>query len=73
VIPLAEPMIVSYGDEQGQALLGTVQPGRTEYFVIAGSSSTAVTITARNAAGTVNAGPYPITLVAGERATIRLR
>jgi hypothetical protein len=70
---LAEPMIVSYTDERGQALLGTVQPGRTEYYVIAGTTSTHITVSGRNENGTVTTGPWTVRLAAGERPTVRLR
>jgi hypothetical protein len=70
---LAEPMIVSYSDQRGQALLGTVAAGSTEYFTIAGPASLNVSITARNAAGTLNAGPFDVQLVAGEVRTVQLR
>lgn len=70
---LAEPMIVSYADTRGQALLGTVPAARSEFFTIASPASATVTVTARNAAGTRTAGPYQVQLIAGETVTVQLR
>lgn len=70
----AEDMIVSYDDGTGAAaVLGTVQPGRTERFLISAPARMLVTITARNVAGSVRSGPYEVTLRASESVSVVLR
>lgn len=49
---LDEPMIVSLDDGDTARLLGTVGPDREERFVLHGTSSTTVTIVARDEADT---------------------
>jgi hypothetical protein len=70
---LAEPMIVSYTDARGEALLGTVGAGSTQRFDLARTAGPAITVSARNAAGSRNDGPYSVTLTAGTRSSVRLR
>jgi hypothetical protein len=69
---LGEPMIVSYSDSRGEALLGTVAAGGSERFVIA-SREPSITVRARNAAGNRTAGPYTVQLIAGASTPVRLR
>jgi hypothetical protein len=69
---LAEPMIVSYNDGRGDALLGTVAAGRTEQFVIATRTET-ITVHARNAAGTRTAGPFTVQLSTTSPQPVRIR
>lgn len=69
---LGEPMIVSYSDSRGEALLGTVPAGRSERFVIA-TREASVTVRARNAAGSRTAGPYTVQLTPGASTPVRLR
>jgi hypothetical protein len=69
---LPYPMIVSYSDPRGDALLGTVPAGRTEHFVIAGTTAAGIVVTARSADGTLTRGPYTIQLIAGQAQTVRL-
>lgn len=44
--PMAEAMVVSYDDGTGARLLGTVEAGQTERFVLAGAQSAEITVTA---------------------------
>lgn len=44
--PLAQPMVVSYDDGTGTRLLGTVNAGQTERFVLAGAQSPEITVSA---------------------------
>ncbi|MEJ2677721.1 MAG: hypothetical protein P8174_01445 [Gemmatimonadota bacterium] len=44
--PLAEAMAVSYDDGTGSRLLGMVEAGQTERFVLAGAQSSEITLTA---------------------------
>jgi hypothetical protein len=62
---MAQAMTVYWSDGGSPRLLGSVGSGRTERFVIAGASSTSVAITARDAGGSRQAGPYAVTLEAG--------
>lgn len=68
----AEAMIVSYDEGRGSALLGTVPAGRTDSFVIA-ARTTAVVVSARNAAGTRVLDPIPVQLSATTAQQVRLR
>ena len=52
----------STGDQP--KMLGNVGPGRKEHFIIAGSKSATVSITAQNSGGK-SFGPYAVTLQAG--------
>jgi hypothetical protein len=70
---LPVPMIVSYSEPRGDALLGTVPAGRAEHFVIAGTAAAGVVITARSADGTLTRGPYTVQLTAGQVQTVRLQ
>lgn len=69
---LGEPMIVSYSDSRGEALLGSVPAGGSERFVIA-SRESSITVRARNAAGSRTAGPYTVQLTPGAITPVRLR
>jgi hypothetical protein len=69
---LGEPMIVSYSDSRGEALLGTVPAGGAERFVIA-SREPSITVRARNASGNRTAGPYTVQLTPGANTPVRLR
>lgn len=44
--PMAQAMVVSYDDGTGARLLGTVDAGETERFVLAGAQSPDITVTA---------------------------
>jgi hypothetical protein len=68
-----QEMVVTYHDGQRQGLLGAVPAGRSDTFVVATPASAAVTITARNAAGTRTLGPFSVQLAPGETVTLRLR
>jgi hypothetical protein len=70
---LPVPMIVSYSEPRGDALLGTVPAGGTEHFVIAGSAAARVDVTARSAYGALSRGPYTVLLTAGQVQTVRLQ
>jgi hypothetical protein len=69
----AESMIVSYNDGRGDSMLGAVAAGRTETFVVAGATSPAVTVSARNASATRSFPATRVDLVAGDVVTVRLR
>ena len=66
-------MIVSYNDGRGDATLGTVDPGRTERFIIASPASTSVAIRGAAASGGRTSGPYTVSLTAGSTARATLR
>ena len=66
-------MVVSYNDGRGDALLGNVAAGRTEYFVISRPSRVEVSVQGRAASGTRTSGPYTITLTTGTPTTVQLR
>jgi hypothetical protein len=66
-------MIVEYQAGAARATLGAVTPGGTERFIITLPSGTAISVTARNDAGTRTSGPYSVTLHAGETQRITLR
>jgi hypothetical protein len=70
---LPEAMIVAYNDGRGDRTLGSVPAGRSDTFVVAGSASPAITVTARNAQGSRTAGPFSVQLVPGSQVTVRLR
>lgn len=70
---LGEAMLVSYNDGSGDRLLGSVPAGRSDSFVVAGSASADISVSARNSAGTRSAGPWTVRLVAGEQVTVQLR
>lgn len=70
---VAEPMIVSYTDGRGDALLGTVPAGASQQFIIAAPAATRISITARNAGGTRVIGPFNVQLVSGAMQPVRLR
>jgi hypothetical protein len=69
----AVPMIVSYNDGRGDAVLGTVPANRTERFIIASPRTTTVTVRGTSETRTRTAGPYTVTLVAGTPQPVRLR
>lgn len=66
-------MVVSYNDTRGDAILGNVAAGRTEYFLIVRPASTTVTVRGQAASGTRTAGPYTVTLREGTAQTVRLQ
>jgi hypothetical protein len=70
---LQEAMIVSYTDPRGEALLGSVPAGGSQRFEIANPPSADISITARNAAGSRRAGPFPVTLIAGTVQAVHIR
>jgi hypothetical protein len=70
---LDEAMIVSYNDPRGDALLGSVPAGGSQRFEIANPPTADITISARNAAGSRRAGPYPVQLIAGTIQAVRIR
>jgi hypothetical protein len=53
-------------------LLGSVGPGRKEHFIIAGATSTNVSVTARDASGRT-LGPYSVVLAPGVTKAVTLR
>lgn len=65
-------MIVSYNDGRGDALLGTVQPGRQERFIIASPATNSITVTGTSQTGTRRSGPHAVTLGA-DRPLVVLR
>jgi hypothetical protein len=62
---LSQSMTVYWSDGGEPRLLGPVGAGRTERFLIVGSGSTSVSITARDAGGAQRAGPISVVLEAG--------
>lgn len=70
---LGEAMLVSYNDGSGDRLLGSVPAGRSDSFVLAGSASADISVSARNSQGTRSAGPWTVRLIAGEQVTVQLR
>jgi hypothetical protein len=66
-----QPMIVSYNDGRGDAILGTVQPNATESYIIASPARTDISIKGVSTSRT--AGPYAITLTSGTQQLVRLR
>jgi hypothetical protein len=69
----AEPMIVSYDDSRGDALLGTVPANSSQRFEIGNPARNRITLQARNAAGSRRSGPHTVDLVAHTVPTVRLR
>ena len=69
----AVTMVVSYNDGRGDALLGNVAAGRTEYFVISRPSSTSISVQGRAASGTRTSGPYTVALTSGSPSLVQLR
>jgi hypothetical protein len=55
-------MIVSYNDGRGDALLGLVEPGRVERFIIASPATTGITVTGVAESGGRTSGPHAVTL-----------
>ena len=66
-------MVVSYNDTRGDAVLGSVSPGRTEHFLIVRPASQTVTVRARAAGGGREAGPYTVMLRTGAPQQVRLQ
>lgn len=66
-------MIVEYQAGAARATLGAVIHGGTERFIITVPAGTAISVSARNDAGTRTAGPFHVTLRAGETERITLR
>jgi hypothetical protein len=56
----------SFAAGEGERVLGNVQAGGTEEFVIAGAEGSSVWILGRAASGQGTYGPYSVPLVAGE-------
>jgi hypothetical protein len=69
----AEAMVVSYNDGRGDRILGAVPPGRSDTFVVAGSASSTIVLSARNGAGTLTWGPATTTLALGDSVTQHIR
>ena len=69
--PMPHPMIVSFDDGSGQRLLGTVQAGGTERFVIAGSANQTVSVVAHDEAET-HTVRKTVVLQAGSTVDVRL-
>jgi hypothetical protein len=66
-------MVVSYDDGRGSAILGTVNAGTTERFIIAAPATQTVTVRAEAVGGGRSSGPHTVTLIAGQPQTVRLR
>lgn len=66
-------MVVSYNDTRGDAILGNVGAGRTEYFVIVRPASATIAVRGQAASGTRVAGPYTVTLREGTPQVVRLQ
>ena len=62
---LSQQMTVFWSDGGEPRMLGTVGASRTERFIVAGSSSASITITARDASGVQRAGPFSVILEPG--------
>jgi hypothetical protein len=70
---LSEAMIISSDHAGGDAILGSIPPGRSDTFVLARPVSTTIRLTARNSAGTRVLAPIPVHLRAGEAVPVRIR
>ena len=66
-------MVVTYDDGRGDAMLGTVNAGATERFIIAAPATQTVSVRGEAVSGSRRSGPYTVTLVAGTAQTVRLR
>jgi hypothetical protein len=66
-------MVVSYNDGRGDAILGTVDAGGTERFIIAAPAVQTITVRGAATSGSRSSGPHSVTLVAGTTQTVRLR
>src|SRR5690606_12838738 len=66
-------MVVTYDDGRGDALLGTVNAGATERFIIAAPATQTVSVRGEAVSGGRRSGPYTVTLVAGSAQMVRLR
>ena len=66
-------MVVTYDDGRGDAMLGTVDAGATERFIIAAPATRTVSVRGEAASGSRRSGPYTVTLVAGTPQTVQLR
>lgn len=67
----SQAMTVSFDDGTGPQLLGTVEAGRSERFVVAGARSPTVTIIATSVSGGTTLR-QTVTLQAGETVNIKL-
>jgi uncharacterized lipoprotein YajG len=66
-------MAVTYDDGRGDAMLGTVNAGATERFIIAAPATRTISVRGEAVSGSRRSGPYTVTLVAGTPQSIRLR
>ena len=67
----SEPMIISFDDGNGARLLGTVEAGRSERFVVAGTAGGTISVIARDEADTRTVR-RTVTLVPGGTVEVRL-
>lgn len=65
-------MVVTYQDEQGTGVLGSVRAGRTGRFILSDVASSRITVSARSDDGSRTSGPYPLTLNATAAGTVVL-
>ena len=66
-------MVVTYDDGRGDAMLGTVNAGATERFIIAAPATQTISVRGEAVSGSRRSGPHAVTLVSGTTQTIRLR
>jgi hypothetical protein len=69
----SETLIVGYNDGRGESIFGAVPANSSDTFVVARPADLAITVTARNAAGTRTIGPLSVQLRAGESVPVHLR
>lgn len=65
-------MIVRYNDGRGDALLGSVDAGASERFIIASPASTSISVTGTADTGDRRSGPHSVVLGDGTT-VVRLR
>ena len=66
-------MVVSYDDGRGAAILGTVDAGATERFIIAAPATLTISVRGEAVSGSRRSGPYTVSLAAGTPRTVLLR
>ena len=66
-------MVVSYDDGRGAAILGTVDAGATERFIIAAPATLTISVRGEAVSGSRRSGPHTVSLAAGTPRTVILR
>lgn len=66
-------MVVSYDDGRGDAVLGTVNSGATERFIIAAPATRTISVRGDAVTGARRSGPHSVSLIAGTPQVVRLR